>query len=161
MQDTENEVNDFRNIQVVVFDLGNEHYAVPISQIKEVVPTPRITQIPLMPNFVRGVSNIRGNILSMIDLEMLLEISKNDQKKAYALVVDSKEYRAAVMVNQVPKALTVSENQIDTSASLVQENADKNYIRGIIKEDDQLIILVDLFLIITPDLINTYKMFNY
>jgi purine-binding chemotaxis protein CheW len=56
--------NHSRTFQIVVFRLGHEEYALPIAQIKEVVQTPSITNIPQSPECIKGVSNIRGNIIA-------------------------------------------------------------------------------------------------
>ena len=55
--------------QIVVFRLGQEEYGLPIEQIKEVVITPNITRMPQTPAFVKGVANIRGNVIAILDLE--------------------------------------------------------------------------------------------
>jgi len=58
-----------RTLQIVVFKLGQEEYGLHIDQIKEVVITPKITRMPQTPAFVKGVANIRGNVIAMLDLE--------------------------------------------------------------------------------------------
>ena len=56
-------------VQIIVFKLGDSEYALEIGQIKEVVPTPPISKVPLTPPYIRGIANVRGNILAIIDLE--------------------------------------------------------------------------------------------
>ncbi|MEH0157880.1 chemotaxis protein CheW [Limibacter armeniacum] len=144
-----------RNNQVIVFKLAGEEYALFIDQIKEVVPTPNIAKVPLTPSYVKGLANIRGNILSIIDLEdkFGMKVSKVESKKAsYTLVVESKEYNMAVLVEDVPNTLSVADDEIDYSTSVIAEATNNgNYIKGIIKLEERLIILIDVFSIITKE----------
>lgn len=133
-------------MQIVVFKLGQEEYALQIGQIKEVVQTPAITTMPQSPSYVRGVANIRGNIIAIVDLEERFglraktEGQQNDGN--YTLVVASDELKMGVLVRDVPNTLAIGESAIDQSIS----NADEqSYIKGIVKLDKRLIILIDIF----------------
>jgi purine-binding chemotaxis protein CheW len=144
-----------KKMQIIVFRLGNEEYGLHIDEIKEVVITPSIAKIPLTPSYIKGVANIRGNILAIIDLEEKFGLGQADglgvEKKAnYSLVVESHEYKMAILVKEVPNTLSVTAAQIDTSPALVgQMEEDKNYIKGIIKLENRLVILLDIFKVIS------------
>ena len=139
-------------VQIIVFKLGGEEYALEIDQIKEVVPTPTIAKVPLTPNYVKGVANIRGNILAIIDLEEKFELKETQditQTPKYTLVVENEAFNMAILVNDVPNTLTVPVDEIDHSPSIIQEDSgEKNYIKGIVKLEKRLIILIDLYSII-------------
>ena len=64
----EKEINTGTKHQLIVFKLGTEEYALNIEQIKEVVITPNIANIPQTPSYIRGVANIRGTIIAIVDL---------------------------------------------------------------------------------------------
>ena len=157
---------EHKNLQVIVFKLGGEEYGLQIEQIKEVVITPNITKVPLTPKYVKGVANIRGNILAIIDLERkfgLHKKKKEENKKVdeitegnYSLVVESSIYRMAILVKEVPNTLSVSEKEIDSSPdTIVGTNLEKNYVKGIIKleEEKRLIILIDAYKIIEKEIL--------
>ena len=144
--------------QLIVFKLGGEDYALEISQIKEVVPTPNIAKVPLTPAFVEGVANIRGNILAIVNLEKKfgLPVSENSGKSTYTLVIESDEVQVGFLVHEVPNTLSIPLGDIDESPLVIQESAqEKGYIKGIVKSSNRLIILLDLPNIISKNDIQT------
>jgi purine-binding chemotaxis protein CheW len=150
------ELKDKKNIsattQIIVFKLGGEEYALEIDKIKEVVPTPPISKVPLTPSFVKGVANIRGSILAIIDLEEKFELAdnRNSIDSQYTLVVDSEDLNMAILVKEVPNTLSVSFEDIDRSPSIIQDSsAEQNYIKGIVKLEKRLIILINLEAVIS------------
>jgi len=139
-----------RMVQLIVFKLGEEEYALQIDQIKEVVLTPGIAKIPQTPSYIKGVANIRGNIIAIVDLENkfnLLNDANGDQKNKgnYTLVVESESFKIGVLVKEVPNTLTVSEKDIDKSSTVLQySNLDQDCIQGIVKSEERMIIMVDM-----------------
>ena len=145
--------------QLIVFKLGNEEYALLIDQIKEVVLTPSISKVPLTPSYIKGVANIRGSIIAIVDLEDRFalvstetETDKATLTKNYTLVIESQDLKMGVLVKEVPNTLTVYESDIDQATELIyaQKN-EKNYIKGIVKVDERLIILIDIYQVISQE----------
>lgn len=141
--------------QLIVFRQGSEEYGIHIDQIKEVVLTPNITKMPQTPTHVKGVANIRGNIIGIIDLEEkfgIKEASSTEEANLasnYTLVVESEEYKVGILVREVPNTLTVKTDSIEQSINIVHDNSlDADYIQGIVKLDARLIILIDIFKIL-------------
>jgi purine-binding chemotaxis protein CheW len=95
--------------QLIVFKLGKEEYGLTIDQIKEVVLTPTITRMPQTPAYIKGVANIRGNIIAILDLEEKFNITDKSSEGAkvgnYTLVVASEEYKIGILVKEVPQYL--------------------------------------------------------
>jgi purine-binding chemotaxis protein CheW len=145
------------NAQIIVFKLGGEEYGLPIDLIKEVVITPAITRIPLAPKHIKGVANVRGTILAVVDLEERLSVkesleSSETEKPNFLLVIESEDYKMGILVKEVPNTLSVSEDNIDNSPGLVQEaGSEKGYVKGIVKTDKRLVILVDVFKLISKE----------
>ncbi len=133
--------------QIVVFRLAQEEYGLSISQIKEVVATPKMRDLPMSATFIRGVANIRGNILAVLDLEKKFNLRVDSaieaEIPAYTLVVESWQHSMGVLVRQVPNTLNIGESQIDRSPQVLQEG--NTYVEGIIRADNRLIILIDIF----------------
>ncbi len=132
--------------QLIVFRLGNEDYGLLLDEIKEVVLTPAITPMPQVPNYVKGIANIRGNIISIYDLEEKFGlVDNNGELGRYTLVSESAKFKAGILVKNVPDTLTIDKKNIEEQVGIVQDNAQEgNYIKGIIKLDGRLIILLDL-----------------
>ena len=145
MQHDESQQNKMQ--QIVVFKLGQEEYGLSIGQIKEVVITPVITRMPQTQPFVRGVANIRGTVIAMLDLEQrfgLLEENATQDNGNYALVIDSAEYKMGVLVKEVPNTLSISTNSIEQVFASDSESQ-SSYITGIVKLDKRLIIMIDIY----------------
>ncbi len=161
---SENGENDknYKRHQLIVFKLGMEEYGLEIDQIKEIVLTPTITKMPQTDNFIKGVANIRGNIITIVDLEEKFgvnsHLSQNEKEKLgqYTLVIESETLKIGILVRSVPNTLAASDNDIDASQNIVHDSSmDENYIKGIVKIEERLIILVDIFKVMTEEILNT------
>lgn len=161
-------------IQMIVFKLGNEEYAVPIEVVKEVVLTPEIASMPETPEHVLGVGNIRGNIIAIIDLVNRFEIKskaiavttsddegdevdekKNEELISYTLVVEADGFTSGILLDNVPDSLAITEEHIDRNPGIIlNSGSGVNYVKGIIKIDDRLIILIDIVTILNEEMDN-------
>ena len=147
-----NQVESAETKQIVVFKQGEEHYALSIDQIKEVVLTPSMTKLPQTPDFVRGVANIRGNIIAILDLERKFQLVTDqdpNRHKKFTLVIASEDYKIGLLVENVPNTMAINTSEIDDAVNIIQDGSvDQSYISGIIKKEDQLIILIDILKIL-------------
>ena len=134
-------------IQLVVFKLGSEEYALSIDHIKEVVITPNISMMPKTPSYIKGVANIRGSVIAIIDLEDKFSLKSIGHEKEfnYTLVIESDEYSVGILVNEVPNTLNTSTSMIDTTSNVMQfSSLDEDCISGIVKDEEKMIILIDI-----------------
>jgi len=146
---------DLSSIQVVEFVLGNEHFAIDLFDVKEVVEYTTITKLPNVAPYVRGIIDLRGEITMIIDLKHRLNITDESTKSLEAsriIVLDDNITRSKVgiLVDDVTSVSTFEGNQVDhTSASISHEDT---AIIGIIKrkvkikdkEINELIIWIDI-----------------
>lgn len=143
-------------LHLIVFKLGAEYYGIKIEQVKEVTVTPSITRMPRTPDFVKGVANIRGDIIAIMDLEERFGIrpdtSLTENGVTYTLVIEAKEYSIGVVVKEVPQSLNLAVSKMDKTPSFLQDIAvQENYIEGIAKVDGRLIIVLDMYKILSGD----------
>jgi len=155
LQQLNQEVNVSQNVaqdstMLVTFPVGSEEYAIAIDRIKEVVVAPRIAPVPQAPTYIRGVTNVRGHVLAVLDLAIKFSLNgAGSMEKAhgstYVIVTKDDEYQIAVAVDQVPDTLMVSNSTIDKSGAMIK-NSKKNqdYITGIVKIDNRMIIMIDI-----------------
>jgi purine-binding chemotaxis protein CheW len=148
------------SIQIVEFVLGNEHFAIDLFDVKEVVEYTTITKLPNVPSHVRGIIDLRGEITMIIDLKQrmnITEASKTSLETSRIIVLDDKiaASKMGILVDDVTSVTTFEGNQVDyTSASV---NKDDSSIIGIIKrkvkvkdkEKNELIIWIDLKQLLT------------
>ncbi|HEY4650170.1 MAG TPA: chemotaxis protein CheW [Pontibacter sp.] len=143
-------------LHLIVFKLGAEYYGIRIEQVKEVTVTPGITRMPRTPDFVKGVANIRGDIIAVMDLEerfgLRPEAPVAENQLTYTLVIEAKEYSIGVVVKEVPQSLNVAVSKMDKTPAFLQDVAvQENYIEGIAKVDNRLIIVLDMYKILSGD----------
>jgi purine-binding chemotaxis protein CheW len=145
-------------VHLIVFKLGTEEYGIRIEQVKEVTVTPEITRMPKTPDFIKGVANIRGDIIAIMDLEERFKIRTPEDQEAstsYTLAIEAKDYTIGIIVRDMPQSLTIPVSKIDKTPTFLQDlNINDNYIEGIGKLGSRLIIVLDIFKILTHDEIN-------
>ncbi|MEQ6168828.1 chemotaxis protein CheW [Ekhidna sp. MALMAid0563] len=150
-QQEENEVNVKSYQQFCVFKSGREEYAVSINLVKEVVPYPPLAYVPQMPDYIKGMANVRGNIYGILDLADFFKIENTAQPK-YLLVLDVENYQMGIAIPDVPDTLMVSDDMIESlSASRLKSTIGQKYLKGIIKKDRRMIILFDILGMISSD----------
>lgn len=150
--------------QIIVFKQGDEEYALHIDQIKEVVITPSITKMPQTPSYIKGVANIRGNIIAILDLEEKFNLRRsqgNNTENNYTLVVESDDLKMGILVREVPNTLNISAADFDESVGIINDvNNEASYIKGIVKFGKRLIIVIDIFKVIDTDVLGPLKKNN-
>jgi purine-binding chemotaxis protein CheW len=143
------------SIQVVEFLLGNEHFAIDLFDVKEVVEYTTITKLPNVPSYYRGIIDLRGEITTIIDLKERLNIQEQskaaiDSSRIIVLDDNLASSKTGILVDDVSSVSMFEANQIDyTSASVSKEDT---AIIGIIKrktrvkekEINELIIWIDI-----------------
>jgi len=148
----DSQLTQARTRQIVVFKLGEEEYGLHIDQIKEVVITPTITRMPQTPSFVKGVANIRGNVIAILDLEEKFGLVRDQESvhrgNNFTLVIESDEYKMGILVREVPNTLSISTTSIEDSVFTGDHQSEQSYVTGIVKLEKRLIIMIDIFKVI-------------
>ncbi len=136
-------------VQLVIFTLGKEEYAVEIMRVKEIVPYKEPVKIPNTPRFIEGVINLRGEIIPIISLKKrfnLVDDLINEQTRVIVVNVEGKQ--VGFIVDDASEVLTMHDDQIDIAPEIIT-GIDRNYIAGIGKLEDRILILLDLNKIFT------------
>jgi purine-binding chemotaxis protein CheW len=130
-------------IQLVVFDLASEYYGVDISDVREIMRMQAITRVPGAYNFVEGVINLRGKVVPVVDLRKRLGLNVSEHtKESRIVVIDIDAGEIGVIVDAVTEVLRIPKSSIEPTSSVIsQSNSD--YMWGIAKLSDKLIILID------------------
>jgi purine-binding chemotaxis protein CheW len=135
--------------QLVVFELANEHYGVDIAAVEGIIKMQNITRMPQAPEFVEGVTNLRGSVLPVIDLRKRFGLQHQAATKDTRIVtVDMEGTKVGMVVDAVSEVLRVPEDAIEPPPPMVT-TVDTSFIRGIAKMQDRLVILLDLARVLT------------
>ena len=131
-------------MQLVVFELGDESYGVDISRVQDINRMQEITEIPHAPESVVGVINLRGRVIPVIDLRKRFGLPEAVHTKDTRIVVVHLEGNLiGVIVDAVSQVLRIPADIVEPP-SPVLAGVDSRYLRGIAKLDDRLVILLDL-----------------
>lgn len=130
--------------QKVIFKLNDVEYGIDILQVNEIVKMQPITQMPSMPEYVDGVINLRGKVIPIIDLKikLKLESGKRDDNTRI-IVVNVKDYVFGIVVDEVAEVLRINSEQIEDSNE-ISSHIDEQYVQGIAKINDRLVILLNI-----------------
>jgi purine-binding chemotaxis protein CheW len=129
---------------LATFYLDREEYGVDVRQVQEIRRVTEITSVPRAPRFIRGVINLRGRILPVLDLRTRLGLGEVAASRAARIVVVRvKDRLLGLLVDGASQVLKIPVSHVEPAPEeVVQKGGD--YIRGVAKLDDRLIILVDL-----------------
>jgi purine-binding chemotaxis protein CheW len=136
-------------IQVVSFKLGSEEYGVDIAQVQEINRMVAVTHVPRAPQFMEGVINLRGQLIPIIDLRARFGMPRAEHTKNTRIVVtEIGTKRVGMVVDSVSEVLRLPVEDIEPAPEMIT-GVDTEYIRGVGKIEDRLIILLDLARIIS------------
>lgn len=137
--------------QLVIFELSGEQYGVDIASVESIIKMQRITTVPHAPEFVEGVTNLRGKILPVIDLHkrfgMLVQEVGRDNR---IIVVSMQDMEIGIMVDAVSEVITIQSDGIEPPPAMIS-TVDTAFITGIAKHNQHLIILLDLGQVLSFD----------
>jgi purine-binding chemotaxis protein CheW len=137
-------MNDGRILQLVTFKLENEEFGVDILKVQEINKMMSITRIPNAPPFIEGVINLRGKIIPIVDLRKRLGFkTEGFDKSTRIIVVELDGMVLGFIVDSVSEVLRINESTVEAAPSIVA-GVDSEYIEGVGKLDDRLLILLEL-----------------
>src|SRR5438105_1725286 len=133
-----------KDLHIVGFRVGRETFGVPISLVHEIVRVPEVTAVPEAPDCIEGVINLRGKIVSVVDLRKRFgERDIKRHKKNRILVAEVQGKMVGLIVDAASEVLKVPPSEIEQPPK-VFEDGEINYVTGVGKLKDRLVILVDL-----------------
>jgi purine-binding chemotaxis protein CheW len=137
--------------QVVSFRIGRELFGVYIHIVQEIVRVPEITPVPEMPPFVEGVINLRGKIVSIVDLSKRLQIGEAKRSRSNRiLIIEVEKKIVGLLVDAVTEILRIPPESVEPTPDIIT-SVGAEYILGVGKLPDKLIILLDLKNILKPE----------
>ena len=131
-------------LQLVSFNIGTEEFGVDILKVQEINRMVEITRVPQTPDYVEGVINLRGKVIPIIDLRkrFCLEVKEYD-KDTRIVVVDINGNIMGMVVDSVSEVLRIPRNTIEPPPQIVT-GINTEYINGVAKLEDRLLIFLDL-----------------
>lgn len=128
----------------IVFSLGNLKFALPLLQIKEVTALTTPTPIPFTPKYFRGIINLRGQVLSIIDLRSRFNFDATDRSQETAIIiVDFPELSLGIVVDSVISVSNFFKDQIQAPPSS-DKSWNRDFVKGVIRQENGLVLLLEI-----------------
>lgn len=141
-----------KEIQMVIFRLSGEEFGMDISQVREIIRMQNITPMPKAPEFVDGVINLRGQIITVMDLAKRFGLKKSDfSDKTRIVVTEVKNHTVGLVVDEVPEVLRIPESEIEATPKMIESQVHSDFIKGVGKLKDRLVIVLDADRILSVD----------
>jgi purine-binding chemotaxis protein CheW len=133
-----------RELHIVGFQVGRETYGVSITSLHEIVRVPEITAVPDAPDYMEGVINLRGKIVSVIDLRKRLgEVQVAPNRRNRILVVEHNARLSGLIVDSASEVLKIPTEDVEPAPHEFQEGG-LNCVTGLAKYKGRLIVLLDM-----------------
>jgi purine-binding chemotaxis protein CheW len=137
--------------QLVIFKLGGESFGIDIASVEGINKMLQITKIPQSPDYLEGITNLRGSVLPVIDLQKRFGMSLAERNHDTRIVVANVDgLKVGMIVSEVSEVLTIEDNVIEPPPPMVS-NVNSEFITGVAKIDKRLVILLDLAKVLTGD----------
>lgn len=139
----------------LTFDLGNEEFGLEILTVREIIGYINVTPVPKTPAYVKGVINLRGQVIPVVDLRLKFSMEENEVTDQTCIIVvetiqDKAEVNVGLVVDQVQEVLDIDGEDIDPSPQF-DSSVDTGFILGIAKIGNSVKILLDIDKILKND----------
>ena len=138
-------------LQLVSFELAKELYGIAITKVREIILITKITAIPQTPPYVKGLINLRSTVIPVIDLRLLFGLAEGERTdESRIMVLQAAGKTVGIMVDSVNEVLRVKRDRIEPPPPTVAVLG-KEFLTGLVKLEDQLLILLDIDKILDAD----------
>lgn len=137
--------------QLVVFELGSEAFGIEIASVEGIVKMQAITKIPFAPDYMLGITNLRGAVLPVMCLMKRFGMpAVEETRETRIITVNMGGVKIGMVVSAVSEVLTIDESVIELPQGMINE-VNAEFIQGVAKLDKRLVILLDLEHILTEE----------
>lgn len=135
----------------LTFVLSNEVYGIEILKVREIIGLMDITTVPQTPDYVKGVINLRGKVIPVIDLRLKFSMQEEEHtQETCVIVVEVNNTSIGIIVDSVSEVSDISDGEIEEAPSFGQ-GIDTNFIMGLGKVKEKIIILLDIETVLSSD----------
>lgn len=141
----------------LAFSLCDEQYAIPLLQVKEVIGMTEATPIPYTPTYFKGIINLRGQVISVIDLRAKLELSRCDVSQETSIIIlDLSPLCLGVIVDSINSVLALTADVLSPAPD-VESSVSRQYLTGVARKDSRLTLLLDIASTLSVEDLKTLK----
>lgn len=138
-------------LQWVTFRLDNETYGINVMQVQEVLRHTEIAPVPGAPNYVLGIINLRGNVVTVIDTRNRFGLPSTEiTDNTRIVIIEADKHVVGILVDAVAEVVYLRQSEIETAPNVGNEESSK-FIQGVCHKNEELLILVDLDKLLTDE----------
>jgi purine-binding chemotaxis protein CheW len=138
---SEGRVSD--HVQLCGFKIGGGYYAIPVLEVQEVVRPQALSKVPMAPDYIDGLINLRGQVVTSINLRKLFSIPGDDPEEIMNVIVRSQDSLYSLVVDEILDVIDVEKKSFAETPETLDKKVRK-YIDGVYKLQDKLLILLSL-----------------
>ena len=142
-------------LQLIVFQLGDNTYALELKYLKKVVKTPVINKMPNLPSHIIGAVSVRNIIMPLFDLELKYKMKVDldiETIPEFTMVIETELGSIGILTKSVPSTLIINGHNLEKLSGLISDIAlDETFIKGLIKADQYMVFLIDINELIAND----------
>lgn len=131
--------------KIFVFELGDEEYGIDVMNVREINKSAdkKITSIPESSDFIEGITNLRGNVIPVMDLNHRFNIE--DGAGEFIVIIDLKDSVAGILVDDVKEVMDINQKRIKEAPELLKQDIHDDYVKNVaLLDDDRMITIIDL-----------------
>lgn len=126
-------------MQIVVFKLGEEYFAVKTEKVQSINDIMSITKVPNSPEYIKGLINLRGSIKSLVDINLLLNIQHNEIQENI-IILEANGEEIGISVDRVEEVVSIDDRELKE----FKREDNEEYIQGIINYENKLLTVIDI-----------------
>ena len=147
----EEKVTSIHEGKYLTFVLGSEEYGIEIIKVREIIGIMDITTVPQTPDYMKGVINLRGKVIPVIDLRLKFSMSEEEYtQETCVIVVEVNNTHIGIIVDSVSEVQDISGSEIE-EPPVLGKGVDTNFILGMGKVKEKIIILLDIEKVLTSE----------
>lgn len=140
--DTLDQTEDTQKGKFLTFSLGNEFYGIEIRYVTEIIGLQLITEIPEMPEYIKGIINLRGKIIPVMDVRLRFKKPFREYNdRTCIIVIDIQDISIGLIVDSVSEVIAIADEEIVAPPSVTKES--NKYIKGVGKVGNDVKLLLD------------------
>lgn len=152
------ESTEDKTTQYLTFTINNETYALKVINVKEVLEFTTVSKVPRMPDFMRGIINLRGSVVPVVDLKMKFGLGETEKGIDTSIIVtevrlDDELVTMGLLTDSVKEVIEMNDEEIEPTP-YIGTKIDTAFIKGMGRKDDNFLIVLDIEKVLTVSEIN-------
>ena len=135
----------------LTFKVKNEDYGIEIVQVKEIVGIQDITPVPEMPSYIKGVINLRGNVINVVDIRLRFDMPEKEyDERTCIIIIQVSDIEVGMIVDNVSEVCVIPEVDIKKNTNL-SKTSKSTFIKGLGKLDEKIKMILDVEKLLTEE----------